>query len=91
METAAKVEENKGVERLCDAKIELSIYIGELSHSIYKRRKEHWKDSDDRSSGSQMVKHWFNTHKGERSPPLRFKVNKTIFTSIASVGRCGRL
>ena len=47
-------------------------YIGETSRSGYERMKEHFKDFDNLSTRSHMLKHYIEKHKNIKREDMRF-------------------
>ena len=60
------------------------IYIGESSHSLYERSKEHLKDSEDFSPSSHMVKHWMQCHEEMKTfPDFSFTITGRLKDSLS--------
>ena len=59
-------------------------YIGETSRSGYERLKEHYKDLENISVKSHMLKHYFEKHKNKEVKDMRFsvKVLRTYYTAF---------
>ena len=49
-------------------------YIGETSRSGYERMREHWKDFENISVKSHMLKHYFEKHKDKERKEMKFSV-----------------
>ena len=55
------------------------LYVGETSHSMYERSKEHQRDKELRSEDSHQIKHWALDHPEMQSPPkFKFKIISTF-------------
>ena len=59
-------------------------YIGETSRSGYERLKEHYKDLENISVKSHMLKHYFDKHKNKEIKDMKFsvKVLRTYYTAF---------
>ena len=58
---------------------EKGVYVGESSHSLYERTKEHLADAVKDAPDSHMRKHWREAHPDEEEmPKFRFRIVKTF-------------
>ena len=49
-------------------------YVGETSRSAYERLKEHFKDFDNLSIKSHMLKHYIEKHRNIRKEEMKFSI-----------------
>ena len=64
-------EEENEVERVKGREVK---YIGETSRSGYERMREHWRDYENLSVKSHMIKHYMGSHKDIPMNKMKFKV-----------------
>ena len=69
-----------------------TIYIGELSRSLFEGSKEHQRDYRNNYEDSQMAKHWTNSHQGSNKPQFIQKVVKSFKSALErQVGEAVRI
>ena len=49
-------------------------YVGETSRSGYERIREHYKDMENLSTQSHMLKHYIEKHKNIKIEEMKFRV-----------------
>ena len=59
-----------------------AIYVGETCRSLQERGKEHWKDFEDGSSESHILKHHLIHHGGEGTPEFHLRPVKFVRTAL---------
>ena len=60
------------------------LYIGESSHTLYERAKEHLRDRNKREEDSHQVKHWLTDHREMDTPPkFKFKILASVQDSLS--------
>ena len=57
----------------------VGVYVGESSRSLHERMSEHEDDARAFREGSNIVKHWMESHPSlDRFPPFRYRIKRTF-------------
>ena len=87
---------NPGAEKkgnLEDVKTDVpTLYVGEISRTIYERSREHWADWRRKNNTSHILKHQEQVHKGAEEPRFVMKVVRSFKTALSmQVGEAVRI
>ena len=78
---------NPGAEKkgnLEDVKTDVpTLYVGEISRTIYERSREHWADWRTKNNTSHILKHQEQVHKGAEEPRFVMKVVRSFKTALS--------